>query len=372
LAVTDRPPTSAQTPSSNAPLASWSRFIKLWGTFCSATEVIWVLARKKMKKGLRQRNAAAFKAQQQARDVADEEARRIPWQLLQEARSRYIDWEEFYFWARSVMESEGSLPSWLATEIEDRCPGFLEDDSRYSAEHANEDFLTSVRLGFWIDDHTFAFARKGGWFNAIAYYAVREPRYQRANVCWSQSVEHWKRARPIRYPSLKEWLADAAKCDDTANLLPEIREQRQCFKLVSAERLDVDVARYIDWEAFAYWCRPALERGSPLPDLVCSELQSRCPGFLELNVKERRGDNLIEQDWHRLMVRIADHFFVDAKREAWFDAILITVHNHPRAIRTMEYWEYCDQRWASGLPSPYPSFEVWREKADAYVDLAAD
>jgi len=34
-----------------------------------------------MKKGLRQRDAAAFKVQQQARDHADEEARRIPWQL---------------------------------------------------------------------------------------------------------------------------------------------------------------------------------------------------------------------------------------------------------------------------------------------------
>jgi len=147
------------------------------------------------------------------------------------------------------MESEGCVSPWLALKIEDRCPGFLEEDSRYSAQHPHEGFLTPVGLGFWIDDHVFAFARNGGWFNAIAYYAVREPRYQRANVCWSQSVERWRQARPIRYPSLKEWLADAGKCDDTANLLPEIREQRQCFKLVSSERLEGDVARYLDWEA---------------------------------------------------------------------------------------------------------------------------
>ena len=38
------------------------------------------------------------------------------------------------------MESEGSLPSWLAAEIEDRCPGFLEDDSRYSLEHPSVGF----------------------------------------------------------------------------------------------------------------------------------------------------------------------------------------------------------------------------------------
>ena len=121
---------------------------------------------------------------------------------------------------------------------------------------------------------------------------------------------------------MKECLADAAECDDTANLLAEIREQRQCFKLVSAERLGADVARYVDWDAFAYWCRPALERGSPLPDLVSSQLQSRCPGFLEFNEKERRKDSLIQQDWHRLMLWIADNSFADAKREGWFDAIL--------------------------------------------------
>ena len=53
------------------------------------------------------------------------------------------------------MESEGSVTPWLATEIEDPCPGFLEHDRGYSAEHPHEGFLTPVRLGFWIDDHVF-------------------------------------------------------------------------------------------------------------------------------------------------------------------------------------------------------------------------
>jgi hypothetical protein len=89
--------------------------------------------------------------------------------------------------------------------------------------------------------------------------------------------------------------------------------------------------------------------------------------LVEFNDEERGKDTLIEQDWHRLMVWIGDHFFAEAKREAWFDPILITVRNHPQAIRATEYWEHCDQRWASGLFSPYPSFEMWRERADAYA-----
>jgi hypothetical protein len=74
-----------------------------------------------------------------------------------------------------------------------------------------------------------------------------------------------EKERPIGYHSLKEWFADAGKCDDTANFLPEIREQRQCFKLVSAERLGQSAATDIDWEEFAFLYRPAVERGSPLP-----------------------------------------------------------------------------------------------------------
>jgi hypothetical protein len=62
----------------------------------------------------------------------------------------------------------------------------------------------ALRLEDWIDDHFFGFAKQEGWFNAIAYYAIRDPRYQRAEVCWSQSVEGWKKAKPLRLPSFQE------------------------------------------------------------------------------------------------------------------------------------------------------------------------
>jgi hypothetical protein len=72
------------------------------------------------------------------------------------------------------------------------------------------------------------------------------------------------------------------------------------------------------------------------------------------------------------MCWISDNFFQYAKAEEWFDAILIQVQNHPRAIRTMEYADHCDEIWGAPLPNPYPAFEAWRRDADAYVELAAD
>ncbi|MGA2644422.1 MAG: hypothetical protein ABSF15_06890, partial [Candidatus Sulfotelmatobacter sp.] len=44
--------------------------------------------------------------QRAARERADDEARRIPWQRLLDARNKYIDWQEFSLWVRSILEVE--------------------------------------------------------------------------------------------------------------------------------------------------------------------------------------------------------------------------------------------------------------------------
>ena len=69
------------------------------------------------------------------------------------------------------------------------------------------------------------------------------------------------------------------------------------------------------------------------------------------------------------MLWTADHFFQDAKTESWFDAILAQARSHPRAIRTTEFSNHCDEIWSLELPGPYPPFEDWRRDADSYVDL---
>ena len=65
---------------------------------------------------------------------------------------------------------------------------------------------------------------------------------------------------------------------------------------------------------------------------------------------------------------IADHYFDDAKAGKWFDAVRMLAHRHPRAIRTMEYADHCDEIWGSRLPNPYPSFDEWRNGADSYIE----
>ena len=307
--------------------------------------------------------------QRAARERADDEARRIPWQRLLDARNEYIDWQEFNLWVRSILEGENRIPDWLVKILDDRVPGFLESEKKLTPKMAKDRPLP-LRLEDWIDDHVFGFAKQEGWFDAIAFYAIREPRYQRAEVCWSECVERWKKAKPIQFPSFDEWRDAAAHCDDTAHLLPEVRKARTSAKLVAPDRLAEAVSRWIDWEAFAYWSRPALELNSEVTKEVARELGRRCPGFLEANGSVREQGSLgRSQDWQSLMSWIAGHYFQDAKTEGWFDAILVQARSHPRAIRTTEYGDHCDEVWSSAIPEPYPSFEDWRRAADAYVDL---
>ena len=319
------------------------------------------------KKARRQASESDYKIERAARDRADEQARHVPWERLLEARTQYVEMQEFYFWARSIMEAEDGIPGWLAKILEQRCPGFIEEHEQSQSAPPKTPLL-SVRLLFWIQEHMFATAQKESWFEAVQFYAIRDPRCRRAEVYWSECVKKWEKAKPQKYPSLKQWLRDAAQRDPYAHLTPGLRRARASQRLVAAGRLSKAVTRYIDWEAFAYWVRPALEAATPLPAGVAQELALRCPGFLKSNEEARKSDRAdFPQDWHRLMLWIADRFFQSAKKEGWMDAILLAARSHPRAIRTMEYWDCCDQTWASNLPDPYPSFQSWRRQADAYV-----
>jgi hypothetical protein len=301
--------------------------------------------------------------QRAARERADEQARLIPWQRLHEVRNQYIEWQEFYLWARSILSVEGRIPDWLVEVLNDRCKGFLEK------EKAVKTRPLPLRLEDWIDDHVFGFAKQEGYFFAITYYAIRDPRYQRAEACWSECVEKWKEAKPIRYPSLEEWKILAQQCDETAHLVAWERTARASAKLVGPDRLAEAVAHYMDYEALAYWARPALEGGSELPAEVVCELERRCPRYLDARLKaSEKASRGSSQGWEHLMLWIADQFFKDAKIEGWFDAILVQVRSHPRAIRTMEYADHCDEVWGSQIPELYPPFADWREEADSYIE----
>ena len=135
---------------------------------------------------------SADRLQHFARERAEKEARRVHWQRLFEARNQYIDWQEFSLWVRSIVEVEDCIPDWLAKILADRVLGFLENEKTIApGAVAGRPFR--LRLEDWIDDHIFSLPRQEGWLNAVMFFAIREPRYQKAEVCWLECVEKWRR-----------------------------------------------------------------------------------------------------------------------------------------------------------------------------------
>ena len=46
------------------------------------------------------------RVQRLARERAEAQARRIPWQRLLHTRNEYIDWQQFYLWIRSILKED--------------------------------------------------------------------------------------------------------------------------------------------------------------------------------------------------------------------------------------------------------------------------
>lgn len=196
---------------------------------------------------------------------------------------------------------------------------------------------------------------------ACAIPAIKERKF-----AGQSAFANGEKAKPIRYPSFEEWKSLAANCDSRARLSPEERLVHSSSKRVDPGTLASTVSQFVDWEAFAYWGRPALEHRPDIPAEVLRELRQRCPGYLkDLTNYPKRQDPL--QSWDHLLIWIVDHFFDDARKGGWFGAVLSEVRNHPRAIRTMEFAAHCDEIRKAEVPIPYPLLETWLQAADAYI-----
>jgi hypothetical protein len=318
--------------------------------------------------------AVERRIQEAARKRAATQARRVAWPFLLDAQERYLDWQEFYFWVRAIVESEGCIPPFLVPVIEQRCPGFLSRQQQPSSSGSEFPPNWSLSLWDWIDEQVFAQPRREGWFDAIEFFAVRHPQYQRAQACWLKCTQDWQETKPDPYPSSEEWRHLAATCEPETVLLPKARSAWQALRKVAPERLSTAIRSYLDWQAFAFWVRTAIETVSRgLPPHVEQALRHRCPGFTLHNEESGYTASSERQpsSWDRLLRWGHDHLFADAQKEEWLEAILFYVELHPRSMRIADYWLFWDRRWSPASAESYPSFEQWRQDADAYVEAGA-
>ncbi len=135
---------------------------------------------------------------------AYEASKRVNPEQLSEAVTRYVDWEAFAYWTRSVLEDGEEVPEVVAEELRRRFPGFLEHDEQQRAKDPPGKRQSWQRLLSWGEAHLFGEAIDEGWFEAVILYARRHPRDVRTAEYWADWSDRWdKTLEP--YPSFEEW-----------------------------------------------------------------------------------------------------------------------------------------------------------------------
>jgi len=305
-----------------------------------------------------------------ARQMADEEAARIPWPQLLEARQSYVKWQAFQHWVRAIEETERRLPEWLAHVVKKRCPGFEQFLSQQRTKERRWPQPAWYYLQQWIDERIFAKPRREGWMNAVGYYAVRDLAALRNDAYWYYCEPQWQRSKPAAYPSFQDWRKASEHCSDevvdhfeTASTLGDlIRLSRR----VSPRILNQTVDLYVEWLVFAYWVHTALDWEDRLPDSVKREFQRRCPGFLETVVmSDGSVGTEAEVYFDRLLCWMEEQKFTRPRGEGWWPVLIYQARLHPRHQRLLDAWNH-HQRIRSNRQR-YLSFEQWSAFVNTYT-----
>ena len=151
---------------------------------------------------------AKSKLSRQSQGIAERQARIPAAARLNEAITEYIDWYAFAYWARLIAETEGADSATLHRRLEERCPEFLAFAAEHARKHPHEPEFLWLRLISWIDERTFSFAKAEGWFDALSYYAARDPRMDKVFVHWQECDMAWK-SRKLALPDFTAWRSNA-------------------------------------------------------------------------------------------------------------------------------------------------------------------
>ena len=293
---------------------------------------------------------AELKVQAVARRRANNQLILVPWTDFRKAYEDYPYWQALVLWVRAVMVTQDVIPSWLVTDLQKRCPRFIEHEAP-----PREPKLMALHLSEWIHNQQFGYAKRHGWVDALTFYGVRHPQSLSAWAYWEHCEEEWQRKLPSSYPSFEEWL--------------RLAQNYNPHRVTSIADFAGIVDRYVEWKIFSCWLEPLTKAKTGLPKRIAMELERRCPGFQELNdsnsiarlrKKSRTG--------RHFMTWIEDHFFADAKKERCLDIIREQARVHPHYARIVQYFKRWNKSWSSNPTLEYPSFAQWCRSAEHYTD----
>jgi hypothetical protein len=293
-----------------------------------------------------------------SKQKALQEALVVPWHRLSEGASTFVEWHMIILWVRVISETAEQLPQIVRSELQSRCPGFLEEQRQ-----EKDNLPVWKSLEGWVTAHRFAAARAEGWFDAMMYYAYRDLRTEQAWTTWERTKADWRHAAPARWPTLEHWTSEILSTRSLANPGTEKARAVEALGTLEHPRLNRAVTAVLESRAFALWVDAVSEPGQPLQEAILTELRGRCidlPPSPELGPRWTRSlfasiVRLGESRWRGI-----------ARSEGWYPALRYEVANHPRYQRLIHYNQRCHDEWSQTRPRSCLSFSEWLESADAY------
>ena len=297
------------------------------------------------------------KLETKVRDISARRAYRqlmsVPWLRFHAAYEKYMRWHGFALWVRAVVESEGTIPSWLAAVLQKRCPGFNKEAARSNKAR---------RLGFqllsWVHNQPFAFVKKEGWLDALIFYGFRDARAQGSWEYWEHCESEWRRRRPASFPSFPQWRRSA--------LNRKLQGDVRCAAVAKA------VEKYLDFEAVVYWLRPLLQASQyQLPAYVALDLEQEYPGlpeFVNTHVAAACRDQ--SRSWRRLLRWGKDHVLSQEREAGGLDCVLRHARMHPRHMRIVGYAALCRKSRLENPVLPHLSLRQWQRQVLEWIETS--
>ena len=141
--------------------------------------------------------------------------------------------------------------------------------------------------------------------------------------------------------------------------------------LVPWRRIEETASAYVESHIFILWVRAIAEVKEDLPQIVVSTLESRCPGFLDEDLRDRKQRPRQQRIlWHSLEEWIADRKFAGAKAQGWFDAVMYYAYKDLRTEKAWALWERTKDAWSLRPPSRWPTLTEWKSSVIATDSLA--
>ena len=296
-----------------------------------------------------------------------EQARRVPWQRLAAVADEYTEWEVFGLWVRAVVEATGGIPAMVALEMESRAPlllaGIRPDLDAAVRNGSGPGARIWEDVSLWTEMNVFIAAKRADWLDAVRYFSSMSLRSMQAWSHWENVDKDWRDTAPVQFPSYPRWRSEVAAVARLANPDSTAQQVLDSVRSVSEAEWRKLLRGFSGLMTFSLWMELVLDIEGPTSRLISKELAEKYGGF---NLPRATRDS--KEVVRALNGWATEHSLAIAGQEQMLAALSFHVSHHPAYPAMRSYALHCHDVWSDECPAPLPTFERWREAADAYVE----